>query len=88
MRGVVGAMRVMKRKPLRKRVSRCARDRYSAPNGGVICRVFVARVAFSRLFYKMSRHRASKRVGFVLVRLVLLWLDFTHTRRIGLRAAN
>ena len=80
-------MRVM-RKFLRRSVSRYAHDRYSAPTGGGICRVFVARVAFWRLFFNISRHRTSKRVGFVLVRLVLLWLDLSCTRRVGLRAAN
>ena len=49
---------------------------------------FVARVALWLLFFKISLHRASKRVVFVLVRLVLFWLDLTCTRLVGLRAAN
>ena len=50
--------------------------------------MFVSRVAFWRLFFKMSRHRASQCVGFVLVRLILLRLDRVHTRLAGLRAVN
>ena len=39
-------------------------------------------------FVLISRHRASKRVGFVFVRLVLLRLEFIYTRLVGLRAVN
>ena len=37
---------------------------------------------------KCSRHRASHRVGFVLVRRILLRLDRIYTRLVSLRAAN
>ena len=43
---------------------------------------------FGVYFFKISRQRASWRVGFVLVHLILLRLDRIHTRHIGLRAAN
>ena len=43
---------------------------------------------FWRLFFKKSRHRASSRVGFVLVLLILFGLDRVHTRLGSLRAVN
>ena len=83
---------------LRRRVSRSALVRLSAPKGGGIGHVFVARVAvlasivrncgFGVYFFEISRNRASQRVGFVSIPLIMLRLDLTHTRLNGLRAAN
>ena len=42
----------------------------------------------SRRFLKFSRQCASTRVGFVLILLIMLRLDCTHTRLMYLRAAN
>ena len=53
-----------------------------------MCRVFVSRATFRRRFFQFPRQRASPCVGLVLILLISLRLDRTHTRLLGLRAGN
>ena len=82
-------MRVMVKNPLRRRASRSALVRSSALNGGGVGRMFVSHAAVSTFILKnKSRQFASQRVGFVLTLPMTLRLGLSHTRLIGLRAAN
>ena len=81
-------MRVMVKSPLRRRASRSTQARLSAPKGGGIGRMFVSHAAVLASIFKILRQFASQRVGFVSTLPITLRLGLTHTRLIGLRAAN
>ena len=94
-------MKIAKRNPQRRRaLSRCsgrftshtwssAQAKSSAPRGGGTCRVFRRpRCILASMLFKLSRQRASWRVGFVLILLITLRLGLIYTRLNNLRAIN
>ena len=76
-------MRVMGKKPLRRRAPRDAHDRQAAPKGGGICNVFVSRVAFFCFslfcfFYFTSNVRLNGWVSSWFGLYCLGWISYTH----------